>query len=156
MKSQVRLRDVEEADLPRLFEHQLDSVANEMAAFPAREREAFMVHWREILADEHVIKRTILLETEVAGNIVCFEQSERFLVGYWIGRRFWGRGIATSAVSEFVQIVTVRPLHAHVAKHNLASIRVLEKVGFSVSGEGRAAAATGGEVVDEFVYTLCR
>ena len=154
MTEQVYLREVEEGDLPEFFAHQRDPVANQMAAFPAREREAFMVHWRKILADDAVIKRTILLETEIAGNVVCYEQSERMLVGYWLGRRFWGRGVASRAVSDFVSLISARPLHAYVAKNNLASIRVLEKCGFEVSGESRSPASTGGEVVDEFIYTL--
>ena len=43
----VRLRDVAEDDLPIFFEYERDPVANEMAAFPARDREAFMEHWTE-------------------------------------------------------------------------------------------------------------
>jgi RimJ/RimL family protein N-acetyltransferase len=125
-----------------------------MAAFPPREREAFMAHWRKILADHKVVKRTVLLETEVAGNVVCFEQSGKLLVGYWLGRSFWGKGIASRALSEFVSLISARPLHAYVAKDNVASIRVLEKCGFEVSGDRRAAAASGGELVDELIYSL--
>ena len=113
-----------------------------------------MTHWRKILTDDGVIKRTILLETEVVGNVLCYEQSGRLLIGYWLGTRFWGRGIASRAVSDFVSLISARPLHAYVAEHNVASIRVLEKCGFEVSGESRAAATTGGEVVDEFIYSL--
>ncbi|HVA45783.1 MAG TPA: GNAT family protein [Pirellulales bacterium] len=135
-------------------EHQQNPVANEMAAFPPREREAFMAHWKKILADHNAIKRTILLGPEIAGNVVCWEQSGERLVGYWLGRRFWGQGIASRAMSGFVSAIPARPLHAHVAKTNVASIRVLEKCGFQVTGESRAAAATGGGVVDELIYSL--
>jgi len=47
----VVLRDVTEADLPILFDQQLDPEANRMAAFPARDRDAFMAHWTKIMAD---------------------------------------------------------------------------------------------------------
>src|SRR5438045_1302015 len=110
MTGQVHLREVDETDLPELFEHQRDPVANQMAAFPPREREAFMVHWRNILADHKVLKRAILLGGEVAGNIVCFEQAGRLLIGYWLGRRFWGQGIASQALSKFISSISVRPL----------------------------------------------
>jgi RimJ/RimL family protein N-acetyltransferase len=156
MTGRVYLREVEEGDLPDLFVHQRDPVANQMAAFPAREREAFMVHWRKILTDDGVIKRTIVHETEVAGNVLCFEQSGRLLIGYWLGRRFWGQGIASRAVSDFVSLISARPLHAYVAKDNVASIRVLEKCGFKVSGESAAAVTTGDEIVDEFIYSLSK
>lgn len=155
MTAHISLREVEASDLPELFEHQNDPLANQMAAFPPRDREAFMAHWKKILADPKVVTRTILFGSEVAGNVVCFERSGETQVGYWIGRRFWGQGVASRAVSAFVALIPTRPLYAHVAKHNVASIRVLEKCGFRVSGEDRAAAATGGEVVGEFVYTLC-
>jgi RimJ/RimL family protein N-acetyltransferase len=154
MTGQILLRNVEQADLEEFFAHQQDPVANQMAAFPARGREAFMVHWRKILADDKVIKRTILFESEVVGNAVCFEQSGKLLIGYWLGRQFWGRGIASRAVSNFVSLIPQRPLHAYVAKDNIASIRVLEKSGFQVAGESAAAAGSGGEVVDEFIYSL--
>jgi len=150
----ISLREVEETDLPELFEHQCDPAANQMAAFPPRDREAFAAHWTTILADHEVEKRTILVGSEVAGCAVCWEQSGKRLIGFWLGRRFWGQGIASRAVASFVSSIPARPLHAHVVKSNIASMRVLEKCGFHVSGESRAAAATGGEPVDEFVYSL--
>ena len=55
-----KLRDVTEDDLLVFFEHQLDPDATHMAAFPARDREAFMAHWSKILVDETVTKKTIM------------------------------------------------------------------------------------------------
>jgi RimJ/RimL family protein N-acetyltransferase len=133
MTNSVRLRDVIDSDLPIFFQQQLDPVANEMAAFPARDREAFMAHWAKIMANESNILKTILYGDQVAGNIVSWEQpgegSERE-VGYWLGREFWGKGIATRALAALLGQVKMRPLYAHVVKHNVASIRVLEKCGF--------------------------
>ena len=105
-----------------------------MAAFPARDKKAFMAHWTRILADETVIKKTILFDGRVAGNVVSFVQSGQREVGYWVGREYWGRGVATQALSGFLGYVKTRPLYAHVARHNAASIRVLEKCGFRISG----------------------
>ena len=154
MNEAVHLRAVVEGDLPELFEHQRDPVANEMAAFPPRTRDAFMAHWRKILADSSVTTCTILVGTAIAGNIVCFEQSGKLLLGYWLGRRFWGRGIATEAVAAFVPRIPIRPLHAYVAKTNTGSIRVLDKCGFTLTGEHRTEATDGGETIEEFVYSL--
>ncbi|MFQ5552140.1 MAG: GNAT family N-acetyltransferase [Thermoplasmata archaeon] len=151
---EVRLRDVEEGDLPIFFEHQRDPDATRMAAFPARDQDAFMAHWTKILGDESITKMTILVDGRVAGNIARFEQSGEQQIGYWIGKEYWGRGVATRALSDFLDYVQVRPLHAHVAKHNIASIRVLEKCGFTMSGEAKGIPNEHGEEVEELVLEL--
>jgi RimJ/RimL family protein N-acetyltransferase len=150
----VRLRDVSGQDLPILFEHQSDPEAARMAAFTSRDRDAFMAHWAGILADESVAKKTVLVDGQVAGNVLCFERDGERLVGYWIGRDYWGRGVATRALSSFLDHVKARPLRAHVAKANVASIRVLERCGFTICGENRDASGGPGEEVEEFVLEL--
>jgi RimJ/RimL family protein N-acetyltransferase len=136
-RSNVELRDVVESDLPVFFEHQREPEANEMAAFPPRERDAFMAHWKNILLQDErqAIRKTVVVDGRVAGNVVSWEQDGRREIGYWIGKEFWGRGIATKAARQFVEHVTLRPLYAEVARHNAASIRVLEKCGFTVDPE---------------------
>lgn len=148
------LRDVVEADIPILFEHQRDPEATRMAAFPARDREAFTAHWQKILANDEGTKKTVLFEGEVAGNILIFERDGKRLVGYWIGREFWGKGLATRALAELVTEVAERPLHAYVATSNLGSVRVLEKCGFTfVSRETEFDEALG-EEIEEALYVL--
>ncbi len=106
-----------------------------MAAFPARERDAFFVHWRDkVLGNPNGIARTILCDGVVAGNIVSWLHDDRREVGYWLGREFWGKGIATRALEAFLAIDTTRPLHAYAVHHNLGSIRVLQKCGFTSIG----------------------
>ncbi len=153
MTDDVSLRPIQTSDLPIFFEHQLDPEATRMAAFPARDRDAFNAHWAKITAEENIIVRTITFRGEVAGNIVFWEQSGECKVGYWLGRRYWGKGIASAALSQFLALVKVRPLYAHVAKHNAASIRVLQKCGFTICGEDTFpwADAEGGE---EFILVL--
>lgn len=61
MTSDVLLRDVTEGDLPIFFEQQLDSTANYMAAFTAKDpadRDAFTAHWTKILGDDSITIRT--------------------------------------------------------------------------------------------------
>jgi len=138
MDGHIELREVIDEDLPIFFEHQRDPESNAMAAFPARDREAFDAHWAKILADPTTTIRTILLGGVVVGNIMSWEQEGERPVGYWIDRAHWGRGIASRALPAFLRIVTARPLVAHVAKHNVASRRVLEKSGFVVIEESKA------------------
>ena len=106
-----------------------------MADFPARDREAFDAHWERVLAGETNIHKTVVFEGQVAGNAVSWEQDGRRLVGYWLGKEFWGKGIATQALAELVEVLGTRPLYAYVAKTNIGSIRVLEKCGFVPSDE---------------------
>jgi RimJ/RimL family protein N-acetyltransferase len=142
----VSLREVAEEDLPILFEHQQDPEACRMAAFPPRDREAFMAHWHRILRDEAGTCRTVVVDGQVAGNIVCFQRSGLWEVGYWIGRDHWGRGVATRALRDFVRLVPTRPLYGAVVKHNVASIRVLEKCGFVVSDDASSATEASADV----------
>ena len=112
----MRLRAVTEDDLPIFFDHQRDPEANRMAAFPPRDRDAFTAHWTTILRDTSVVVRTVLLDGEVAGNVVAFDFEGRREVGYWIGRAFWGKAVATRALRAFLGEVTERPLFAGVAE----------------------------------------
>jgi RimJ/RimL family protein N-acetyltransferase len=131
----VRLRAVQTADLERLYEQQNDAAAAAMAAFPPRDYAQFMAHWHRILADTAVVTQAIVVGSEVAGNIGSWTQDERREVGYWLGREFWGRGIATRALALLLRVDPTRPLYATVAAHNVGSLRVLAKCGFVVVGE---------------------
>lgn len=154
LQGEVVLRRVIEADLPTLYAHQDDPEATQMAAFPARPYESFIKHWRRILADDTNTLETILFNGEVAGYIVSWDHDRRREVGYWLGRDYWGKGIATRALQALLERERVRPLYAYVARHNLASRRVLEKCGFSVVGSDRTLAGMPGEPVEEFILRL--
>lgn len=146
------LRNVVETDLPIFYEQQLDKVSTRMAAFPARtEWTVFLAHWRtKILGDPTCCKQTIVWNERVAGYVSSWPQEERRLIAYWIGREYWGRGIATTAVAEFLGHDRARPLHAFVAVHNVGSIRVLEKCGFVRVGDTTPAPDGVGEYLYRF------
>lgn len=146
---QIEVRETIEADLPILFRNQADPEASAMAAFPSRDWEAFVAHQAKIDADETVLSRTIVADGEVAGGLGSWPIEDQRCIGYWIGREFWGRGIATAALRAFLELETTRPLTAYVAAHNLGSRRVLEKCGFVVVREQRAD-----DGVDEVVTEL--
>jgi hypothetical protein len=105
----VALREVLPADLPILCAQQQDPMANQMAAFPARDEDAFMAHWAKTLADPTVTARTVVLDGQVAGNVVSFEHDGQREIGYWIARECWGQGVATRALSLFLELVPARP-----------------------------------------------
>jgi RimJ/RimL family protein N-acetyltransferase len=102
----------------------------------------------------YVQTRPFSFNGEVAGNIVCFEQLGEREVGYWLGKEYWGKGIATRALEEFLKTIETRPLYAHVAKHNIGSRRVLEKCGFKVAREDRFFSEVFGKNIEEYILTL--
>jgi RimJ/RimL family protein N-acetyltransferase len=151
------LRELLEADLDTLFEFEQDEVANYMAAFVAddpSDKEAFLAHWAKIMANPNVINRTIEVDGKIAGSIACFEMFEQRQVGYRLGREFWGKGIATRALTEFLKEIPERPLYGRCVKDNFGSRRVLEKCSFKLIGEERAFAHGRGEDVDELIFRL--
>lgn len=147
------LRPVEPDDLPVLFAHQCDAESARLAAFPPRDREAFMAHWAKIMADPTLDARTVLAGGRVAGHIGSWTSDSDRMIGYWVGREFWGQGIATAALSQFLQQTPHRPLVALVAKHNLGSIRVLQKCGFLMTGE-HAFVGRDGQSCAELIFKL--
>ena len=146
------LRDVLDGDLPIFFEHQQDADARRMAAFPGREWDAFVEHWRtKVLAEPSARVKTVVSNGRVAGYVASWERDGERLVAYWFGKEYWGRGVATAAVAEFLTAhETRRPLHAYVAGANVSSIRVLEKAGFQALGPS----AVGADGVDEILFRL--
>ena len=156
---EIQLRDVIESDLPIFFEQQLDPSANYMAAFTARDptdRDAFMAHWKKILGDETITIQTILFNGQVAGSVASYieEESGKPEITYWIGKEYWGKGVATMALSMFLDHVFDRPLYGRAAKDNRASLRVMEKSGFTICGEGKGFAFARGKEVEEYILRL--
>ena len=147
----IELRQVIEDDLESFYEHQADPEASAMAAFPSRDRDAHFERWQRILARTDAINRTVLVDGQVAGNVTSWESEGRRLIGYWIGREFWGRGVATTAVRALLDEIAERPLYADVATSNVGSIRVLEKCGFVRLIEH---AEIGEDGVGEWLYRL--
>ena len=131
----MRLREVADADLDAFYEHQADRESYELAGVPTRDREAFDAHWARLRSDPETLIRTIEAGGLTAGYVFTFIHGGERVVGYWLGREFFGRGLATQALAGFLEVVEERPLRATVAPANRASVRVLEKNGFRLLRE---------------------
>jgi RimJ/RimL family protein N-acetyltransferase len=150
MADAVTLREVDDGGLATFHVQQLDPVATEMAAFRSPDRQSFDAHWATL--SPSVTHRTIVVGEAVAGYVLAFTLAGERLVGYWIGREHWGRGVATKAPRLFLEVDASRPLYAQVAKHNLGSLRVLAKCGFTVIREQTASGR--GVSPEEVVFGL--
>ncbi|HEY1012625.1 MAG TPA: GNAT family N-acetyltransferase [Herpetosiphonaceae bacterium] len=153
----VTLRDVHPADLSVFFEQQLDPEANRMAAFTVEnpaDRAAFDARWERILADPSIINKTIVSGGEIAGHIAQHAWFGDPEVTYWLGREFWGRGVASAALAQFLALAPIRPLYARAAKDHAATLRVLEKCGFAIAGEDKGFANARNAEIEEWILIL--
>jgi RimJ/RimL family protein N-acetyltransferase len=157
MTGDVQLRDVADSDLPIFFAYQQEPTAVQMAAFTAKDpsdQAAFMTHWAKIRADSGITIQTVLYHGEIAGSVLCYGSFGETEVSYWLGQSFWGKGIATAALQQFLGLVTKRPLFARVAQDNIGSLRVLQKCGFIITGEDKGFAQARGAEIPEYILTL--
>jgi RimJ/RimL family protein N-acetyltransferase len=158
MTSDLFLRDVVQDDILIFYEHQLDLEANHMAAFTAKDPtnwHTFAAHWNRILVDPTVLMKTIAFNEQVVGHVLSYEQEGKPEVSYWIGKAYWGQGLATEALSNFLTHVNkTRPIYARVARDNRGSLRVLEKCGFTIIGAAVGFANARGEETEELVLEL--
>jgi RimJ/RimL family protein N-acetyltransferase len=130
-----------------------------MAAFTPpdhMDRDAFARRWARHRADETITTRAIVVDGDVAGTIGSWGDPGEREVTYWIGRSYWGRGIATAALAAFLTVEQSRPRPARVAADNVASHRVLEKCGFRVVATDRGFAQARSAEIEELVLRLDR
>lgn len=153
----ISIRPVQTADLDTFFRLFSDPTSITMAGFTSEnptDREAFDDHWQAVLASEAVTARTVIWDSEVVGQVASFEVEGVTEVSYWIDHRLWGHGIATAALAQLLDYVTIRPVYARAASDNEASLRVLTKCGFRPVGTDRAYANARGEEIEETILRL--
>ena len=114
----------------------------------------FDADWEKILKSSQNTMRTIVAEGKVAGYIACYPHDENLEATYWLGREFWGRGLATQALNRMLQLVVKRPIVARAATDNIGSIRVLQKCGFKIIGKNKGFANGRGEDTEEYILRL--
>lgn len=154
---QIKLRQTEKSDLEFLFQFQLDEEANYLAAFTPKDpadKEAYFEKFTRLLNDPTINNQTILVDETIVGSIAKFEIDGDAEITYWIDRKFWGKGIATKALKNFLTIENKRPILGRVAFDNLGSQKVLEKCGFVKIGADTGFANARQTEIEEFIYKL--
>ena len=154
---QLKLRRTEQADLETLFQFQLDKEAIYLAAFTPKDptdKEAYLQKYTTHLNDPTIHMQTILVDEKIVGSIAKFEMRGDTEITYWIDKKFWGKGIATMALKNFLLLETARPIFGRVAFDNFGSQKVLEKCGFQKIGTDKGFANARQTEIEEFIYKL--
>jgi len=156
-KSTIILKETVKDNLNTFFEFQLDEEAIHLAAFTAKDptdKNAYLEKYGKHLADPTIHMRTIILDGVIVGSIAKFVMHNDAGITYWIDRKFWGQGIATKALSDFLKIEQSGPIYGRTAFDNFGSQRVLEKCGFVKIGTDRGFANARQAEIEEFIYKL--
>ncbi len=153
----ITLTKTEKDDLNALFQFQIDKEANYLAAFTAKDpndKTAYIEKYSKFLTDPTKNTQTIKVNDTIVGSIAKFVIEKDAEITYWIDRNFWGRGIATTALTYFLKIEQTRPIYARTAFDNLGSQKVLEKCGFVKIGKHKGFANARQTEIEEYIYEL--
>jgi [ribosomal protein S5]-alanine N-acetyltransferase len=103
-------------------------------------------------------------DKEAIGSIglLLGEDVHRFTaeIGYWLAEPFWNKGIMSKAVQHFTEFAfekfALKRIFAEPYVENTASVRVLEKSGFTLEGTLQASVFKDGRVLNQFLYAKIR
>ena len=111
--------------------------------YPYTEEDAmeFIYKNREVEGESFAIDFYIIYENNVAGVIGLSDidyDNSRSHVGYWIGKDYRGKGIATEALKAVIyfaaRTLRLHSLYTSALIDNIGSIIVLTRNGFSIDG----------------------
>lgn len=153
----ITLNETEKDDLNAFFLFQLDKEANYLAAFTSEDpndKIAYIEKYTKLLTDPTINMRTIRANDEIVGSVAKFVMENDAEITYWVDRKFWGQGIATIALKDFLKIEQTRPIYGRVAFDNYGSQKKLEKCGFVKIGKEKGFSNARQTEIEEYIYGL--
>lgn len=139
-------------DLDRIMELFLDKDITDLTGItlsknPKKITRNFERKWLEKTIKNYRLKKpttynlAILFDGIYVGNIgthkIDYENSS-LEIGYWIGKKYWGNGIASKALKLFIKELEEKfkpkRIVGYAFTFNPASKRVMEKCGFKIEG----------------------
>jgi RimJ/RimL family protein N-acetyltransferase len=156
-KLDIRLKPTQISDLDILFQFQLDKEGGYLAAFMPKDftdKSAYIKKYTKLLGEPTVNNQTIFIDNIIVGSIAKFSIEGDTEITYWIDRKFWGQGVATKALKNFLDNETCRPIFGRVAFDNFGSQKVLEKCGFAKIGSDKGYANARQTEIVELIYKL--
>ena len=140
----IRLRRPKLSDAEAIFEYGSDPEVGRYADWPIQpdiESVIELLHKRKKRWEsgtEFYWAITLLEEDRAIGGISCYVDGHAAEFGYLLNRRYWGNGLATEASRAIVDWLFSMPslwrIWATCDTENIASVRVLEKVGLEREG----------------------
>ena len=156
-EDEIVLRKSEISDLEYFFLFQLDEEAIHLAAFTAKDptdKEAYLQKYSKLVNDPAINMQTIIVDNIIVGSISKFEIEGDAEITYWIDKKYWGRGVGTHTLKEFLKSEVARPIFGRVAFDNFGSQKVLEKCGFVKTGTDKGFANARQAEIEEYIYKL--
>jgi [ribosomal protein S5]-alanine N-acetyltransferase len=163
----VDLREVTVADLPAWFARATDAESADLAGDPIPESvelgHALLQRNRERFSQQLGIRWAIVPtgSTQSVGSIglaITSNEERTADIGFVVGRAHWGKGLCTCAAALVLDYgfgeLDLSAVRAEVLQRNVASRRVLEKVGFRIEREVPGDPQSGGESEDCYIYVL--
>ncbi|MBY0481593.1 MAG: GNAT family N-acetyltransferase [Chitinophagaceae bacterium] len=163
MKNSVQLRPWQTQDAQalaliinnrKIWNNLRDSIPNPYNVMDA-------LQWMNLTKDQKPEQNlAILYKGVVVGNIGCMPQTDihrkSLEIGYFVAEEYWGKGIATKAVEQFVSYICDKfqpvRIYAVVFDHNRASMQVLHKNGFILESIRRCSAIKNNQILDDYVW----
>ena len=166
LRQMIKLRDFHKRDIASLATHanNLNVSRYLTSRMPSPYTEDDAKWWVQTGCREQGLNLAIDLKGECIGVVgVRFGKSEfRYSaeIGYWLAEAFWGKGIATTAVSKMTEMIfsekNIIRLYAPVFSPNKPSMRVLEKCGYTLEAVHQKAVFKNDEFMDEHIYVKFR
>lgn len=161
---ELHVRDLSTDDVTALAPALQDPAVGPEAGLPPLS-EAQLAAWIErdapLLAESGFVRPlTVLAGGEPVGGAMLTRHDPirgQVEIGYWLLRSAWGRGVATRVVrllAEHAFSTGLARVEATVRPANEASVRVLERAGFTREGLKRSAVPYGGSRADAYLYSL--
>jgi [ribosomal protein S5]-alanine N-acetyltransferase len=167
----LHVRLVTQADLPDLMAVNGDAAVTHHLPYPAWQTLADAQAWFDRAMAQHATgtawqlvlqtKATPTHAAQVIGTCLLFrfdEGSARLELGYVLGRAWWGQGLMREALrsvlSTAFSAMGVRRVEAEVNPANVASMHVVESLGFLAEGTLRQRWVKAGKPYDVVLWGL--
>ena len=165
--SEIKLRPFRRSDVPALVKYANNKNIwdNVRDRFPHPYTEESATDWINIANIYNPSSNLVIdLKGELIGAMGLTKKDDIYRknaeVGYWVAEPYWGQGIGTEALKQFVdytfQNFKFHKLYAGIMSTNIASARVLERVGFTLEAVLKESIYKNDHFIDEHIYSLFR
>ncbi len=163
----ITIRSWQEKDIPNLllFANNEKVARNLRDQFPQPYTERDAITWIMLNKDLHpALNMAIVVDDKMAGGTGISIKDDIYRknaeIGYWIGEPFWKKGIATEAVRQMVDHTfrnfEITRIYASTFDFNIASQKVLMKLGFNREARLRKALFRDDKYFDEIILSVLK